>query len=121
MEVTSTFWYLKDLPLYQTTKPYVVNLPLSHIPAGKRTNQDCLAYPGIKVKDIRTSEQEFTLDRNGFELSRSIPISLEYEEFGDSDKLRDVYCENVKSALLGMTGAESARVIHGTVSALPIK
>ncbi|KND90092.1 hypothetical protein TOPH_05322, partial [Tolypocladium ophioglossoides CBS 100239] len=112
METTSTFWHLKDLPHYQTTKPYVVNLPLSLIPTGKRTNQDCFAYSGIKVRDLRSEEDTFTLDRNGFEVSTSIPMSLEYEEFRDPSKVRDVYSENVKAALLEMTGAESAHVLH---------
>ena len=88
--VTSTFWYLDQLPLYQTTKPYILNLPLSMVPAGKRTNQVCAAYAGIKINDIRTAETKFTLDRNGFELSKSIPMNLEYEEFRDPIKVREV-------------------------------
>ncbi|KAK3683304.1 hypothetical protein B0T22DRAFT_519075 [Podospora appendiculata] len=116
MEVTSTFWYLKNLPLYQTTKPYVISLPQSTLPPSiRRTNQECVAYPGIKVRDIRTSGQTFTLDSNGFELSTSIPLGLEYEEFRDQGKLQDTYCENVKTALVDMTGAESALVIHGAI------
>ncbi|KAI0593546.1 hypothetical protein F4775DRAFT_607624 [Biscogniauxia sp. FL1348] len=112
MTVTSTFWYLKNLPLYETTKPYVVNLPLSHVPAGQRTNQDCHAYSGIQVRDIRAAEETPTLDRNGFELSRSVPLSLEYEEFRDPAKVREVYLENVKTALLELTGAEYANSLH---------
>ncbi|KAI1490510.1 hypothetical protein F5X96DRAFT_694573 [Biscogniauxia mediterranea] len=112
MTVTSTLWYLKKLPLYETTKPYVVNLPLSHVPTGQRTNQDCLAYSGIQIKDIRTAEETPTLDRNGFELSGAIPLSLEYEEFRDPAKVREVYLENVKTALLEMTGADQAHALH---------
>ena len=115
MAVTAAFWYLKDLPLYETTKPYVVNLPQSYIPAGKRTNEDCFAYPGIRVEDIRKVEQIFTLDRNGFELSNSIPLGLQYEEFRDPTKVKDIYCENVKSSLLRVTGAESGHLLHQTV------
>lgn len=115
MEVLSTFWYLKNLPLYETTKPYIVNLPPSYIPAGKRTNQECAAYQGIRVHDLRTAEQNFTLDRHGFEHSKSIPMSLKYEEFFDPVKVEKVYCESIKATLLEKTGAESARLLHHAV------
>ena len=116
-KVTSTFWYLDQLPLYQTTKPYIVNLPLSLVPAGKRTNQVSAAYADITVRDIREAEPKVSLDRNGFELSRSIPMTLEYEEFRDPIKVRDVYCEAVRSALSNMTGAQFATVLHQAVGA----
>lgn len=115
MEAITTLWYLGNLPLYKTTKPYVINLPALQIPGGQRTNQQCIAYPGIKVKDMRTSGQTFTLDQNGFELSSCIPISLTYDEFRDSKKVREVYCEKVKEALLRMTGAEFGKVLHAAV------
>jgi hypothetical protein len=115
MEVTSTLWYLKNLPLYETTKPYVINLPLSQVPTGRRTNQECCAYSGIKVKDIRTAGKTLTLDGNGFSLSASIPLSIRYEEFGDPVKVKDVYCESMRKALLDMTGAEFAEVLHQAV------
>ncbi|KAF2434684.1 hypothetical protein EJ08DRAFT_426532 [Tothia fuscella] len=108
----STFWYLDQLPVYQTTKPYIVNLPLSRVPAGKRTNQICAAYTDIVVRDIRAAETEYTLDRNGFELSRSIPMSLDYEDFRYPSKVRDIYCENVKHALVKMRGAELGDILH---------
>jgi hypothetical protein len=115
MEITTGFWYLKDLPLYQETKPYIINLPLSYVPAGKRTNQVSSFYQKIRVKDIRASQQVHTLDGNGFELTTSIPIGLEYEEFDDAAKVKDIYCENLKAALLDRTGAEFGRVIHQAV------
>ncbi|KAL9012805.1 MAG: hypothetical protein Q9173_002456 [Seirophora scorigena] len=110
--VTGTLWYLDQLPLYRTTKPYVVNLPLSLVPAGKRTNQVSAAFTGIGIRDIRAAESEFDLDRHGFELSRSIPMTLKYDEFRDPIKVRDVYCETVKYALSHMTGAQSATILH---------
>lgn len=114
-QVTSTLWYLDQAPLYRTTKPYIVNLPLSLVPPGKRTNQVCTAYADIKIRDIRAAEPRSTLDRNGFELSRSIPMTLEYDEFRDPIKVRDVYCERVKDALSSMTGAEFAKLLHQAV------
>lgn len=115
MEVLSTFWYLKKLPLYKTTKPYIVNLPPSYIPSGKRTNQECAAYRGIRVHDLRMAEQVFTLDRHGFEHSNTIPMSLKYEDFFDPVKVEKVYCESMKATLLEKTGAESARLLHHAV------
>ncbi|KAI0183517.1 hypothetical protein EV127DRAFT_19631 [Xylaria flabelliformis] len=115
MDTTSSFWYLKNLPLYEQTKPYVMNLPLSKIPAGQRTNQVCQSYPNISVKDIRTTNKPPTLDGNGFCLSQSIPLFLRYEDFEDVVKFKNVYCENVKTALLNLTGAESAHVVHQAI------
>ena len=110
-----SFWYLKDLPIYKESKPYIINLPLSHIPNGERTNQECYAQPAIKVTDIRTCPADFELDRNGFEMSKSIPISLSYEDFNDSIKVKEIYCKGVKEALINQTGAESAHVLHQMV------
>lgn len=115
MEVSTALWYLEGLSLYEKTKPYVVNIPLPNLPADKRTNQVCRLYPGIRVRDIASSGHVFTLDRNGFELTTSIPISLDYEEFHDRVKVKEVYCENVKAALLDRTGAEFGEVIHQAV------
>jgi len=111
----STFWYLKELPMYEHTKPYIINLPLSHVPQGKRSNQECGRYPGTRLHDIRTETEPLTLDQNGFEHSKSIPLSISYEEFRDSAKVKDDYCEGVRTALLEMTGAEHGHVIHHAV------
>lgn len=68
--VTATFWYLKPLELYQTGKPYHINIPASTLPVGLQLNQVSEAYHGIMVENNRGKEQEFTLDRNGFQILR---------------------------------------------------
>ncbi|KAG9498194.1 hypothetical protein J7337_011089 [Fusarium musae] len=99
MATTSTLWYLKNLPLYRDVKPYVVNIPLSHIPSGQRTNQECYPQSNIKFNNIRLSKSTFNLDAHGFEVSTQIPLFLNYEEFNEADKVRDIYCRGTPSSL----------------------
>jgi tricorn protease-like protein len=117
-KVTGTLWYLDRLPIYQTTKPYIVNLPRSALPPGKRTNQVCSAYDGIRIRDIRTDAVNFSLDHHGFMLFVGLETSLRYEDFRDPTKVSDIYCKEVMGVLERMTGAETSRVLQNVVREL---
>lgn len=113
--MTGKLWYLNRLPIYQTTKPYVANLPLGVVPVGMRTNQVPKDYDGIQICDIRAYPEGFSLDHHGFMLSEDLKTSLEYDDFRDPDKVSGTYCDEMMRGLEQMTGAESSKVLHHAV------
>ncbi|KAL3479805.1 hypothetical protein BJX99DRAFT_221806 [Aspergillus californicus] len=89
----ATFHYLENRPEYQTIKPYHINIPAWGLPAGRQSNEFSIPYSNIPVKGLRSQLQEFTLDRNGFQVKteeqkgpNSLYDSLKYEEYADHQK-----------------------------------
>lgn len=79
--------FLKDLPLYETEKPY------SDFTNG--TGNIVLEKPPMKpILDIRGREREFTLAIHGFEYrEHALPVVVDWE---DENDIKGAYVEDLK-------------------------
>lgn len=68
-------WYLKPLHLYQTEKPYHINLPANALGSHAQSNEVSEEYAGIQIEDLRGFENDFTLDKNGFQIFQDTDCS----------------------------------------------
>ena len=114
-------WYLKPLDLYRAEKPYHINLPSEALGSHAQSNEVSHEYPGIRIKSLRGLENEFTLDRNGFQIFQDIDCgdgskrslhdvsaapSPDY--FDDPDAVRRNYYPTIERLLKEKLGAQSA-------------
>jgi hypothetical protein len=109
--VSATFWYLKDLDLWKTTKPYFINVPNHAIPTGHlRSNEVSVPISGVPVRNMRECLSELDLDKNGF-VCKTHAFSTSEEAFRDPAVIRQSYIPEVEQWLRTCMGAESAHVL----------
>jgi hypothetical protein len=82
-------------PLYETEKPYAADFS---VPKGSNHVFD---VKSVVIKDVRSSENNFTLDKNGFCLLES-PTSVTFESLGSkgSDSSILSYYQEMESLVL---------------------
>ncbi|PGH08511.1 hypothetical protein AJ80_07831 [Polytolypa hystricis UAMH7299] len=102
----ATFYYLKDLPEYKTTKPYHINVPSWALPPGQQCNEVSVALSNIPVTGLRSQLHHFTLDRNGFQVERedergprSLFDCISPGEYDEANKVKDRVRPAVESFL----------------------
>lgn len=101
----ATVFYIQPTPQYDAEKPYFMNVPVD--PAwGPNIKQTNVSYTRkrISITDVRGHENEFTLDKSGFQLG-NLQTSLPYEAFADTEAIITSYYEEVKAFLLNHTEA----------------
>ncbi|KAJ5940794.1 hypothetical protein N7516_000962 [Penicillium verrucosum] len=115
----ASFYYLENLPLYQTTKPYHINIPHWALPPGQQCNEVSVPYTGISVTGIRSRQDEFKLDVQGFQVAHeeirgpnSLFDCISLEEYYDMQKVKTHVIPAVQSFL--------KRKIQGAEAVLPI-
>jgi hypothetical protein len=93
----ATFHYLEDLEEYKTTKPYHINIPSWALPTGQQSNEVSIPYYNIHVEGVRDKAEQFTLDRNGFQIEKederginSVYDCLDFEEYADEQRVKGV-------------------------------
>jgi hypothetical protein len=117
--VNAKLWYLKPLAVYETEKPYHINLPANALLEGSQSNEESGEYPGIQVSNLRGQEDQFTLDRNGFqvfgcgasdelETTKRLNNAVSYDEYADPDIVRKKYYPAVNEFLKSVLGAGEA-------------
>lgn len=77
---------MQPLPIYQTEKPYNINVPTDGIPNGSQTNEVSGAYHNIPIHSLRDSQHGFDLDREGFRVAtvdKTILDSATYDDYRD--------------------------------------
>lgn len=126
-------WYLKPLHLYQTEKPYHINLPANALGSHAQSNEVSEEYAGIKIQDLRGLEKDFTLDRNGFQIiqdaSRGAESSFTHNAsaaptsdiFDDTDTVRKYYYPAVERLLKDKLKVQSAKAFTHDVCLPPSK
>lgn len=109
---TTTLYYLAPLDIYKTQKPYHLNVPPSALSAGLQSNEQSQGYDGITIDCLRGRENEFTLDKNGFQIFKddgtafSLNSALNYEAYSDFQTVKKRYREAVRRFLIERLGAE---------------
>ena len=124
-------WYLEPLQLYQTEKPYHINLPADALGGYVHSNEVSREYAGMRIENLRGFENKFTLDKHGFQIFQGIhwgdawnwststagasPTSCVYD---DPDAVREFYYPAIESFLKDKLRAQSAKAFTHDVRPL---
>lgn len=90
--VVATLNFIKPLDLYESEKPYFLNIPGSE-PGSQilQTNLEYAPHGDVPIEDIRDRISDFSLEKNGFQV-------MNYDA-GTSDDLQgfnvEAYCEEM--------------------------
>ncbi len=107
----ATVYYFYRHPLYQSVKPYLIDYEVEdNFP---RTN--IIPEPhNVFIQNLRGKEGEFSFDENGFAILE-MRSGMRYEDFGDTDKIKDLYLEEISSCLLTYFGARGVHIFDFAV------
>ena len=127
-------WYLKPLDLYQAEKPYHINLPSEALGSHAQSNEVSHEYSGIQIQNLRGRENDFNLDRNGFQVFQDINCSDSPNRschnvsaapspdiFDSPDAVRRIYYPTIERLLKEKLGAQSARAFTHDVRLPPYR
>ncbi|KAI2616844.1 hypothetical protein GGR54DRAFT_609055 [Hypoxylon sp. NC1633] len=109
--VTTVIKYLKPLALYQTEKPFKIAFDVSEIAEAQKTNHEFVDHH-ISVTDVRGTEDQFTLDKNGFQFCK-LPTSLRKDDFDSDEIVRSQLYSEVKELVGGLMPQGTEVVILG--------
>jgi len=94
---TASFMYLLWDDRFLVEKPYQVFVPLpTGVPEECQSNMEFGAADEQVVTDIRGCREEFSLDNNGFAVSR---LATKLQTFSDCDEIERVYLAEVSNLL----------------------
>src|SRR6266480_2323251 len=109
--ILGTFWYLKPLDLWATTKPYFINVPQSALPAGQHaSNEVSEPTSDVLVRNMRDVISPDDVELCGFSY-RTHDFNIPVEVFRDPLAVRRHYIPKVEEWLLQVTGAEIAHTL----------
>src|ERR1700750_1613222 len=96
VDVETELWFLQREDKHEAEKPYKLRYdPGEDVPRSNCTNE--LVHQ-ITVHDIRGREGDFTIEREGFTVSRLV-TKLTPEEFDDDKKIQEVYYAELRELL----------------------
>lgn len=112
--VQASIYFLAHKELYRTEQPYSLRYTgEERIPS---TNIE-LDRHDISIRDIRGREHEFSLEANGFMISR-FNSRMRYQDFNDRDQIISIYLHEVASHLKSLLGARHVQVFEHLVGPL---
>ena len=112
-DVRASIYFLARRKLYHTEQPY--SLRYTGEEQISRTNIELDRRDDIRVCDIRGREGDYSLERNGFAISR-IDSRMHYQDFEDPEQVVSVYCQEVASHLKRLLGARHVQIYEHLVS-----
>jgi len=112
--IRSRLKYIKPPPLYAHEKPFICEFDVSKIAGARQTNVE-LETREVLIRDIRGREDEFSVERNGFEiLLHQSAISLEH--IGFKPDIKEQYKREAEEVLRARFDAQSVSVFSLEVS-----
>lgn len=105
-QTKGTVFYLERQPVYETVKPYFCYIPPEALNGHPITNQKYEEI-SLDIKDIRSSQAEFTLDQNGFEIAEHLlSDNLNFDRLQEDDSLILQYGNDMEDFLRKKLGAK---------------
>lgn len=99
-------------------------MPVSALPPGCQSNEVSEEVGDIKIENARGREEEFKLDRNGFQWFKVGPDGrgdfakfngLEYEAYADPEAIRSKYYPAVENFVCKALGARKVKAFNHEV------
>lgn len=98
MSINTEIYHLQELPRYGSEKPYTMR----YVPEGGSAVSNVLREKHMHiVKNIRDTKHDYTLERNGFVISR-LPTSLDYATFDSQEAIEKEYFPELETILLDL-------------------
>ena len=117
-DVLGTLWYLKDLDLWKTTKPYFINVPQAALPESQPTSNE-VSEPvhDVPIQDMRDVGSPKDIDLCGF-VYKTHDFQASTEIFKDPIAIRQQYIPAVEEWVRQITGAEIVYTLTFEVRAI---
>ena len=116
LDVSTSLQYLKNLPLYQTQKPFQVYTHIQDVPESEKTNLEFEEHNNVLIRDVRGKEDQFDLDECGFQYIKHAT----HVDLSDVTKdVADAYLEEIKQLLLEKLKADRVFCYDFRVSYTP--
>lgn len=107
----ATVYYFRRHPLYEQVKPYLIDYEVEN--GFPRTN--IIPEPHeVFIQNLRGAESSFSFDENGFAVLE-MQSAMEYEDFDDKAKIKDVYLGEISSCLLRYFNARAVHIFDFAV------
>lgn len=95
MSIVTGIHHLQPLPKYAVEKPYTMR----YVPEGPIAVSNVARIKhDVKVLDMRATNKEYSLDRNGFTWSR-IDTKMAYEDYESHEKITAVHFSELENCL----------------------
>ena len=105
--------FLAKDPLYQTTRPYIIDYVSKSLPV---TNHVMTVEENLPLYDLRGVEDKLTFSRAGIAVL-DMQSTMNYDDFSKHDKIVDCYFQEVGHALLKYLNASSVQMFDYAVCA----
>ena len=115
MSVNAILGYLADKELFLDERPYCLKF---EAPAGLRRSNIQVKHRQQTIKDIRSREIDFTIDKNGFTLV-SFDTKMAYKDFNNESKIVSVYLAEAAELLQRLVRAFRVQIFEYVVSLPP--
>ncbi|KAF2455840.1 hypothetical protein BDY21DRAFT_348839 [Lineolata rhizophorae] len=111
IDILTDLVYLKHDDIHLTEKPYKLQYdPGEGLPRTNCTNQ---TQGGVRIRDFRGKEAQFSLERQGFAVHK-LASKLSPSDFYDEAKVKKIYYEELKAVLKADLGATRVEILeHG--------
>jgi hypothetical protein len=107
--ITASMNFLLRDSLYEEERPYLlifeppVGFPKQNIKLEKQTS--------LKIEDIRGREQQFSLGKNGFQITK-IGSRMSPEDFDNEDLVKNVYLREAADHVRELFGAQKVQIFE---------
>ncbi|GAB7348199.1 hypothetical protein MBLNU459_g6203t1 [Dothideomycetes sp. NU459] len=109
--LTTGVYFLKKNSLYDEEKPYSLRFTP---PTGFPRSNISLEFHDITVQDARPFKDELSLEKNGYAIM-DLHTEMNYDDFDDETKIKEVYLSEVSNVLRKYLGATSVQIFEHTV------
>ncbi|CAO1596776.1 hypothetical protein XANCAGTX0491_000607 [Xanthoria calcicola] len=106
-DLQASIHFLAQSELYHTEKPYALRYTGENEIA--QTNIKLEKHDDIPIHDIRGREREFSLEKNGFTISK-MSSRMFYWDFSDPERVNTIYLHEVATHLKEMLGARHVQI-----------
>ncbi|KAL1605447.1 hypothetical protein SLS60_004997 [Paraconiothyrium brasiliense] len=107
--VRGSIYFLNLDDRYKKEKPYAFRYPVRGV---EQTNMRMTPTEGIRIKDIRGRENDFTFDKDGFTVA-NVDHGVSYSDFFTEQGLKS-YFKVMECMLQSLLGAEKVHIFrHG--------
>lgn len=115
-DLQASIHFLAQSELYHTEKPYALRYTGEKEIA--QTNIQLEKHDDIPIHDIRGRERDFSLEKNGFTISK-MSSRMFYRDFSDPERVNAIYLHEVATHLKDMLGARHVQIYEHMVNSFP--